>query len=143
MSNQQTYADSEIDAGAMKHLLWRAGLTSAFMTAYSVGYLGNTPSPSVLSNSLLVGFSAVGAETCVKYISPFIVHAKATGTNGLVMMGSEVVLSGLIYSQVFPRFYGNAVPMQQLAMIAGGVDLAAQSAWPRLAAFADSSQQSY
>ena len=113
------------------------------MTAYSVGYLGNAPSPQVLTNSALVSASAVGAETLVKYISPYIIHQKATGTNGLVMMGSEAALSGLIYSQVFPRFYGNAVPMQQLAMIAGGVDLAAQIAGPRLAAFADSSQQSY
>ena len=143
MSNQ-VYADSEIDAGAMKHLLWRAGLTGAFMTAYSVGYLGNAPSPQVLTNSALVAASAVGSESLVKYvISPYIVHAKATGTNGLAMMASEAALSGLIYSQIFPRFYGNAVPMQQLAMIAGGVDLAAQIAGPRLAAFADSNQQSY
>jgi hypothetical protein len=97
----------------------------------------------VLTNSALVAASAVGAETLVKYVSPYIIHQKATGTNGLAMMGSEAALSGLIYSQIFPRFYGNAVPMQQLVVIAGSADLGAQIAGPRLAAFADSSQQSY
>ena len=143
MSNQ-VYADSEIDAGAMKHLLWRAGLTSAFMMAYSVGYLGNSPtSPSVINNSLLIGVSSAGAEACVKYISPYIIHAKSTGTNGLAMMASEAALSGLIYSQASKQIYGNAVPMNTLVMVAAGANFAGQIAGPRLAAFAGSSQQSY
>jgi hypothetical protein len=143
MNDTSYFADSEIDAQAFKHLLFRGAVAGGLMTAYSVGYLGNSISPQVLTNSAIVAGSALASETAVKYIAPHIIHAKSQGINGLGMMGAEAALSGVIYSQVFPQFYGNAVGMQELAMVGGAVDLAAQITAPRLAAFMNPDQQSY
>ena len=128
---------SSLGSAAMKHLLFRAGLTGTGFVLYSTLVLGNGISPSVLTNAAAASAAAVGAETTVKYIAPHVIAYKAQGISGGLPMLAEAGLTGLYYSQIFPRIFpeaGRSTSMQELVTIGAGMDAAAQIIGPRIGA---------
>jgi hypothetical protein len=140
-----TSTSNDLDAAAMRHLAFRAGLTGAMFVGYSSFVLGNRVSNAVLLNAATAAGSAVAAETAVKYVAPHIVNYKAQGLNGGLPMLAEGVLTGVIYSQAFPRVFpalAGTTSMQELATVGAGIDIAAQVVGPRVGAML-SGEQSY
>ena len=127
---------SSLDS-AMKHLLFRAGLTGTGFVLYSTLVLGNGINSSVLSNAAAASAAAVGAETTVKYIAPHVIAYKAQGINGGLPMLAEAGLTGLYYSQIFPRLFpeaGRSTSMQELVTIGAAMDAGSQIVAPKISA---------
>ena len=136
---------SDIDSSAMKHHMYRAGITGAMFIGYSTLVLGNGVSTSTLLNAGLASASAVAAETTVRYVVPHVTTFKAQGLNSGLPMVAEAGLTGLYYSMAFPRVFpalGGSVDTQQLALVGAGLDAASQVVAPRLAAMLEG-QQAY
>ena len=118
--------------------IWRGVTTTALMSAYSVGVLGNPLSGIVLLNGALIGASAATSQFVVKEILPI----SSAGLSGSVihMVGESAGASGLYSMLLFPRaFPGSSVPRQELMMVAFGADLASQLLSPKLQALVQSS----
>ena len=128
---------SEIEsaAKATRQLAVRVGLTTAFMTAYSVIALGNTIDMETIKNGLAVGAAAAGSEAVFRYAIPGMHILKSTNSNTPTHMAMESAAASALYTfVVFPRLYaGASVPMQDLALPAFGADLAAQFTQPLVA----------
>ena len=121
-------SSNTLDSAAMRHLLFRAGLTGTGFVLYSTLVLGNGINASV---------AAVGAETTVKYIAPRVIAYKAQGINDGLPMLAEAGLTGLYYSQIFPHIFpeaGRSTSMQELVTIGAGMDAAAQIIGPKIGA---------
>ena len=136
MSVNNPSSSNALDS-AMKHLLFRAGLTGTGFVLYSTLVLGNGINTSVLTNAAAATAAAVAAETSVKYIAPHVIAYKAQGINGGLPMLAEAGLTGLYYSQIFPRIFpeaGRSTSMQELVTIGAAMDAGAQIISPRIAA---------
>ena len=110
---------------------WRGLTTTALMSAYSVGVLGNPLSGNVLLNDALVGASAAASQFVVKEVLPI----SSAGLSGSVVhMAGESAGASAIYSMLlFPRaFPGSSVARQELMMVSFGADLASQFLSPKL-----------
>ena len=130
-------SSNALDSAAMKHLLFRAGLTGTGFVLYSTLVLGNGINGSVLTNAAAASVAAVGAETTVKYIAPHVIAYKAQGINGGLPMLAEAGLTGLYYSQIFPRIFpeaGRSTSMQELVTIGAAMDAGAQIIGPKIGA---------
>ena len=128
---------SSLDSAAMRHLLFRAGLTGTGFVLYSTLVLGNGINGSVLTNAAAATAAAVAAETTVKYVAPHVIAYKAQGISGGLPMLAEAGLTGLYYSQLFPRIFpeaGRSTSMQELVTIGAGMDAAAQIIGPKISA---------
>ena len=127
---------SEIEsaAKATRQLAVRVGLTTCFMTAYSVA-LGNQIDMETIKNDLYVGASAAASEAVFRYAMLGLHVLKSNSANTPTGMATESVLAAVLYTYViFPRVYpGASVPMQDLALPAFGADLAAQFTQPLVA----------
>ena len=126
-----------VNASVMKHLAFRSALNAAMFAGCSTAVLGNPISNSVLCNAAAASASAVAAETTIKYLVPEVIPAKSQGLQGIGWSLAEAGLTGVIYSQVFPRVFpsiAGAVDQRQLAMVAAGIDMAAQQFGPKVAA---------
>jgi hypothetical protein len=137
MSTTSNPSSSNALDSAMKHLLFRAGLTGAGFVLYSTLVLGNGINTSVLTNAAAASAAAVGAETTVKYIAPHVIAYKAQGINGGLPMLAEAGLTGLYYSQIFPRIFpeaGRSTSMQELVTIGAAMDASAQIVGPKISA---------
>ena len=128
---------SELESAsrATRQLAVRVGLTTAFMTAYSVIALGNTIDMETIKNGLAVGAAAAGSEAVFRYAIPGMHILKSTNSNTPTHMAMESAAASALYTfVVFPRLYaGASVPMQDLALPAFGADLAAQFTQPLVA----------
>ena len=128
---------SEIEsaARATRQLAVRAGLTTAFMTAYSVVALGNQIDMETIKNAASVAAAAAGSEAIFRYAMPGLHVLKSTNSNTPSSMAMESAAAAALYTFViFPRLYsGASVPMQDLALPAFGADLAAQFTQPLVA----------
>jgi hypothetical protein len=133
---QTSIMQSEIEsaAKATKQLAVRVGLTTAFVTAYSV-FLGNQIDMETIKNGLAVGAAAAGSEALFRYAIPGLHLLKSNGANSATNMAMESAAAAALYTYVvFPRaFPGASVPMQDLALPAFGADLAAQFTQPVVA----------
>ena len=121
--------------------VWRGVTTTALMSAYSVGVLGNPLSGNVLLNGALVGASAAASQFVVKEVLPI----SSAGLSGSVihMVGESAGASGLYSMLLFPRaFPGSSVPRQELMMVAFGADLASQFLTPKIQSLVYSSGSS-
>ena len=126
-----------VNAGAMKHLAFRAGLNAAMFVGYSTLVLGNPINNNVLLNAAAASGSAVLSESIVRYAVPSLLPAKSQGLQGIGWSAVEAAGTGVIYSQLFPRMFpalAGAVDQQQLAMVGFGIDLSSQILGPRVAA---------
>jgi hypothetical protein len=133
MSVNNPSSSNALDS-AMKHLIFRAGLTGTGFVLYSTLVLGNGINTSVLTNAAAASVAAVGAETTVKYI---VIAYKAQGINGGLPMLAEAGLTGLYYSQIFPRIFpeaGRSTSMQELVTIGAAMDAGAQIIGPKIGA---------
>ena len=101
---------SSLDSAAMKHLLFRAGLTGTGFVLYSTLVLGNGISPSVLTNAAAASAAAVGAETTVKYIAPHVIAYKAQGINGGLPMLAEAGPHGTLLLANLPAHLPRSRP---------------------------------
>ena len=111
--------------------VWRGLTTTAVVSAYRVGVLGNPLSDNVLLNGALVDASAAASQFVIKEILPI----SSAGLSGSVthMVGESAGASGLYSLLLFPRaFPGSSVPRQELMMVAFGADLASQFLTPKI-----------